>query len=605
MTAEVKNYLKRCTNPAFLLSGLFFIIRAIVHKAARKLFPANKGGDFSPQIKKYQIKILEAGPATVNIVEPVLDRYYNIKLVIGKMQIGNTSDWYHTFSDAEMNVSRDRWGWLLTGAQGESMPFSLDEGLLLMRSWSSQFIHDEVLAKDAYSTGERISNGVLFLILNKATLPPDIKLIFTKLAGQVAKNIEYLPFGLTGNHAFNNARGLYFAGYITGSSDMVAMAIEVARERLPVLITTDGFMREGSSHYHFLFTRWVLEIIWLARQTQDAAALDLFTPFARKLVSRCWFFLMQDKEDSSWNIPLVGDISPDCPPEWLLSLPWSGLALSVYRPSVLPPSPKEEGWTSLFGGIEDGTPIEYPAVMNFSSACGWHRAEAQNWTVFTYAGSRTGALQATHAHLDLCGFALFRNGKPVLADIGRLDYTNSPASQYGRSPNAHNTLMINKMGAVADTAGWMSPSYSKLVSDVAVKKNPNNMVITIVHDGFTRMEKGQFSHKRNITLSSSSVEIEDSVDGKGSCDLTVFFHFPPGIAADRTDENTWRIFPGDLQLVVSDASVSFTTFGKEMDYNAGWFFPAYGKMISSITLQVVQTVTLPVRIKNQILVYSK
>ena len=34
---------------------------------------------------------------------------------------------------------------------------------------------------------------------------------------------------------------------------------KIIKERLNTLITNDGFLREGSSHYHFLFTSSILK----------------------------------------------------------------------------------------------------------------------------------------------------------------------------------------------------------------------------------------------------------------------------------------------------------------------------------------------------------
>jgi len=128
---------------------------------------------------------------------------------------------------------------------------------------------------------------------------------------------------MTGNHAFNNARGLLFAGIVSGLPYATELAFEIFKERLPKLVTDDGFLREGSSHYHFLFTRWVLEVQWILSGTKNKELQSIVRPFAVNLVKRCWFFLVQNRKTKHWSIPLVGDISPDFPPEWLLSVPWS------------------------------------------------------------------------------------------------------------------------------------------------------------------------------------------------------------------------------------------------------------------------------------------
>ena len=515
MTAEHKNYLKRLMNPVFAVHASFYFIKALFNKVLRSIEPAINTASMNREIQEARYAILASGRESLYICEPSFDKTYDIALVVGKMQIHSSKDWHHRFRDAEMNVSIDRWGWLITGVGGEHLPLSPDEGILLIRSWCSQFINDEELAKDAYSSGERISNAVLFFSLHNVTIPEDINLIIAKLAYQVAENIEYLPSGLTGNHAFNNARALYFAGYLNSSYSFNKMAVSVARERLPALVTNDGFMREGSSHYHFLFTRWVLEIVWIARTANDQETLELFIPYAEKLLKRCWFFLIQDSKDLSWSFPLIGDVSPDCSPKWLIALPWSLIALSIHRPKFLPIAPENLGWAELFGGIEIDSFDKVQSNTVASSTCGWHRIEGFGWTIITYTPDKNGYMAATHAHQDLGSFTAYYNGMPVIIDAGRLDYTNSPISRYGKSAKSHNTIMINGIEPVAEVLGWMLPTYGRMSSELRVESNSDNVRIVLKHNGFTRIALNKISHERIIILTSNSLEIIDNINGSG------------------------------------------------------------------------------------------
>lgn len=599
MTKELKNYLKKFINPVFAVSATFFFVQALIKKVLRIIRPTVNTTSINKEIQDIRSEILSSGRRQIHIHEPIFDKTYEIKLVIGKMQISSSKDWHHRFQDAEMNVSIDRWGWLITGAGGEYLPFSPEEGILLIQSWCYQFINDEKLAKDAYSTGERISNAVLFFSLHKFTIPKDIKLIIEKLAYQVAEQIEYLSSGLTGNHAFNNARALYFAGYLNSSSAFTKMAIAVARERLPVLVTDSGFMGEGSSHYHFLFTRWVLEIIWMARTVNDHDVLKFFSPYAEKLVQNCWFFLIQDRNDLSWSFPLIGDISPDCPPKWLIALPWSTIALSIYRPKCLPAAPEPLGWSELFGGVEMGN-ID-AALINVvaSSTCGWHRVEGFDWTVITYLPEKSGYMEATHAHQDLGSFVAYYKGKPVIIDAGRFDYTNSPTSRYGKSANSHNTLIVDDIEPVTEVLGWMLPAYGKISSGLSVHHNSDNVKILLWHDGFKRIALNKISHERSIILTSNSLEIIDCIQGSGFHSLRLFFQFMSGISFEKLSSNKWQ---DSRNRITFDADINSETtcFTGDKDSDYGWIFPSYGVKESASTIKVDNLVVLPAQLSNKI-----
>ena len=603
MTAELKNYLKRLVNPVFAVPAAFYFIKALLKRVLRIVLPAINTASMNKEIQEVRSAILGTGRNRLHIYEPHFDKTYDIRLAIGKMHIQSSSDWHHRFQDAEMNVSIDRWRWLLTGVSDESLPLSPEDGILLIRSWSSQFINNEELAKDAYSTGERISNAVLFFTLHNVAVPDDIHQIVKKMAYQVAEYIEYLPSGLTGNHAFNNARSLYFAGYLNTSSAFNKMALAVARERLPALVTADGFMREGSSHYHFLFTRWVLEVIWIARRRGDHDALELFIPYAEKLIQRCWFFLIQNRENLSWSMPLIGDVSPDCPPKWLMALPWSNIACSIYKPSSLSLAPENIGWAEMFGGIVTSDFHKIQSDTNVFSNCGWHRIDGLGWTIITYSPDKYGYIEATHSHQDLGSFVAYYNGKPVIIDPGRLDYTNSPVSRYGKSANSHNTIILDDIEPVAEVLGWMLPAYGKLSSDVRVERNSEDIKISIIHDGFGRIAFNKISHERSIILTSNSLEMIDNVQGRGLHSIRLFFQFIPDTSFEKLSSHSWRdtdhgiIFNGDINSAI-------TCFKGEVASDYGWIFPSYGKKVAATSISTDILVDLPVQLKNKITLRS-
>ena len=239
----------------------------------------------------------------------------------------------------------------------------------------------------AYTTGEfGAANAGLFLLLTgDGSVPDDIAAELRVMATQIARHLEYQPSGLTGNHALNNGRGLLFAGLVGGSPAAVTLARAVIEERLPRVVTADGLLREGSSHYHFLLTRWLLEMHWLVSRYGQHDIAGFIEPFAREAVERCWFFLVQDRATGDWHFPLIGDVSPDFPPEWLISLPWSAPACRMFRPKALPAAPVGAGWADLFG-IEAGHGGAAAGSEHLSDS-GMVRIERGPWT-FSFALSR-------------------------------------------------------------------------------------------------------------------------------------------------------------------------------------------------------------------------
>lgn len=597
MKNDFKNYLLRFKSPVFALSSLFYFSRAIYRKIQRLVLCDNHLNEFK-SIKKYRNEILNNSPIKVDITPPVFSNFFVIKLVTGFKKIKSLKDWHTRFDDAEMNVSIDRWNWLILGLDNKLFPFNYDDGLFLIRSWSSQFLNDENLAKkEPYSIGERISNGVLFFKLNKYPIPNDILLIFKKLTYQLVKNLEYFPNGLTGNHAFNNARALYLISDIIPDKQIKLLALEIAKERLNMLVSNDGFMREGSSNYQFIFTRWILEMIWNAKELKDFKSLNILMPFAEKLLRQCWFFLVQKQNSHQWNYPLIGDVSPDCPPNWLISLPWSNLAISIYKPKKIPLAPINIGWAKLFGGITNKQSSINNLKINFSSACGWHRIEFFDWIVFTYTPLKETQFKATHSHQDLCSFVLFYRGKSIIIDIGRYDYTNSYLSKYCKSVNAHNSLLVNDFGPQTELFSWTNPSYSKIFSNLNIKKAKNKTIITIAHDGYKRIVNQKINHKRVIFLTKKEVVVKDILTGKGNVIVNNFFNFAPDLVLIKNDVKV-LCFSDQINFEIDTNSIKTKKSNKMM---SGWLFPSYGVKVPINNLEIKTQKSLPLTVINKVI----
>jgi hypothetical protein len=589
---EIRNYLRRCTNltfafsaaSAFTSSAYSSLLLRTLPRRMRRLQPAHVR-------RAREIFLATSAPAPVECVVGVLPRR-SLTLTSGSLEIRDPSEWRHEFDDVERTVSLHRWNWLLRGLTDDPTPLAREDGLTLMRSWIAECLEDGALSRDVYSTGERIVNGSIFLLVTgSGALPSDIVDAFRVMGRQVAQNIEYLGPGLTGNHAFNNARAILFAGLIGDSPEAVDLAEAIARERLATLVTADGFMREGSSHYQFLFTRWILEMLWIAERHRHARFVALLTPYAARLVERCWFFLVQQPTTKRWQIPLIGDVSPDFPPEWLIGLPWTSLARRVYQPEIMPAAPEQRGWFNLFGPVEDGITLADHTSGVFP-ASGWFRVEQGPWTVFVRAEQIGGALMASHKHADLGSFVLFENGAPIFVDIGRLDYTLSPLSRYGRAAAGHNTILIDELGPPPDGPTWLAAGYARVKADVAVTFAGEETVVSIKHDGFRRLDE-TLSHERRLRLTRNRFVVEDRLEGLGARHVRTRFHFAPGAelqsaATDRKLDGSRGTFEPDprLQAVVQ--------VGEQDESPGGLFFPSYGREQRCHTVDLSAMSNLPV-----------
>lgn len=598
MNPEIANYFKHCFKLSFLASASSKFVSRAFWSVLFKVLP-NAQKIFQPKnIKSLRSKLLSHVDARG--YEPLKEVLSPQRLIlaVGSFNIDDEKHWFEKFPDDEVTVSLHRWGWLLRGLTDAPAALNRDQGLNLMRSWIYNVLTHKTISRDAYSTGERIVNGSLFLLLTgKGEIPPDIASGFRLMGRQVAENLEYYRLEQTGNHAFNNARSLLFAGLVADLPGAVDLSYAISKERLAKLVTSEGFLREGSSHYHFLFTRWVLEMLWLAERYDNQTIVNLLKPYAKLLVKRCWFFLIQSNADRSWQIPLIGDVSPDFPPKWLLSLPWSLLACDLYCPDPLPLPPQQKGWSNLFGVVE-GSVFSRPAQTVSFPNSNWFRIYREPWTVFVRAETNDGSLQANHKHHDLGSFVLFRDGALLLSDVGRLDYTSSAMGRYGQSALAHNTLLIDGLGVTVDGPSWLSERYLAVQSEVDVQQEDDSTIVTIKHNGFARLADNSLVHQRRLKLSSRGFRVEDRLNGKGNHRVQMRFHFAPGIQLHFNSSHDLKV--GDCGLNFSPSSL-LKLLVQNGDVGlppSGLFFPAYGKQVVSCSLDMSAALNFPVVLIN-------
>ena len=105
---------------------------------------------------------------------------------------------------------------------------------------------------------ERLSHTVLFYSSTNLKLPLSNYNIFDQMAYNLVNSLEY--HHMTFNHILNNARAIILWGELSHNLKLIELGHNIIINELPKLITEDGFLREGSSHYQFIVTRWIFDI---------------------------------------------------------------------------------------------------------------------------------------------------------------------------------------------------------------------------------------------------------------------------------------------------------------------------------------------------------
>ncbi|MGR3218746.1 MAG: heparinase II/III domain-containing protein [Candidatus Anammoxibacter sp.] len=535
--------------------------------------------------------------------EPTPD---TIKLAGVELSVGDSIDWEMEFADEEDYSSLHRLDWILLAVSRYDR-----EGKGNIRGWGTKFINDwfkqnfskdNRLVWDSYTVSERICDCVIFFFLTRSA-PSEI--VSKGLSNSVVYLKDHLEYHgrFTGNHVFNNGRAIYLAGCAFGVKEWQRFGELIILREINNLVTDDGFLREGSSHYHFLFTRWVLEIIFFARLTGQEVFVGKLSADVKKLIARCWFFLVYDRNRNDWDIPLFGDISPDFSPDWLISLPCSHLANSFHA-SVKPDSlPKARGWSDLFGGClshnqdKENCSVSIKEKQVFKTS-GWYRLDFKNSILMFRAEPESTPRHSGHAHCDVGSYCLYIDGSPLLVDVGRLDYKGDGWGDFGVSSMAHNTVCIDGLGP--SPVKWLKyPScYSQSPVNVLINDTNDGFEVEIHFKGFMRLRE-PIEFKRNFTLRENELKIVDSFFGHGNHYIESFLHFDSKINLEKSLSSNDYKFSGEF----CNGTISFGAENSDLtidhfngsDRFLGWNIKKYGEKLPASTLRVSSQSNFPAK----------
>ena len=262
------------------------------------------------KLKKVKIYNLKKNIFNYSISERYLLDYGIIKAKI-------KDNWLLDSPDEEISYLPRRLFWLIYELTKVKNP-----NMVLLNRYLNEFIsyfNNSFTTKDLppYILSECISNMNLFnRAKNKSWIIQDKNhRNFTLLANKLLiKNIEFRgPFSSC-NHLINNFRALYLSSKLIKGNMSEEFFLRFWSQIKSKVFVNNGKIGDGSVHYHFLITRWLFEICICAYEINDQAILNAVNPYLKSNLE------IVDLLARSDFLPLFGDLSPDCPIEWLLPI---------------------------------------------------------------------------------------------------------------------------------------------------------------------------------------------------------------------------------------------------------------------------------------------
>jgi hypothetical protein magn03010485 len=442
--------------------------------------------------------------------------------------------------------------------------YSLEEIIL---SWCKAYserkkeeLHSEIF--HSYTVAERLTNWTLCLAL---TAPEGYynKQIFSSILEQaefLISNLEYYGDYFTGNHFFNNGKALYIVGQLLGAKKYALAGKKIMIDSFSKLIHEHGVLREGSSHYQFLFYKWLMDLEDVAEQSGDIDFLITLRNWLSKMERGLSFFSMREGE--KYTIPCFGDTSPDYPPEKLLKM------------------------ITLKG--EDNNTVE-------TLSGDYVKMQKNNFIVFgkvnhdMYPNNLTG-----HFHHDTGSVVAYYKNHCFLSDCGRVHYITDEEGNKGKDVGSHTILSIEDYNPEINLRSFYCKSFIKrMASKKPYITTDNTYPSFTLHSVGEARIKGIKEKERTCYLEEDSFVIIDSIQGEGKKKIKLYFHTPWNIREE--DDNL--ILEKDGNLLSMQINLDN---GERKIYREGSFSSqvvSYGKTEAINTILYEAVVDLPTTIK--------
>ncbi len=392
--------------------------------------------------------------------------------------------------DIEVELAQHRFAWI-------PLTSTLDPTWLnaLWQAWRARYMDTEGWAWHPYTAAERAVN--LLDAVRRCGMPGDIRIFAEDLARhapKIAHQLEFFGDHDTSNHLANNGRGLYRLGCALRMPRAQELGFKILCHEAERIILEGSSLREGSTHYHMLYVRNYLDV-WLAAHrhghTQEAARLR---DIAKRLLTVAKSIVLPG------GLPLIGDISPDCPPAYL-----EGIEIGTCP------------WTQTLSHDEQGlvqtlAAETRPVASEHLQRDGWVRADFGHWSILAPATPNGWPFMPGHAHQDISSAEIHINGQPLFVDPGRGAYGETGEAAQYKSAAVHGGLRVDQQDPYPANKPYYNDVFRQAVAGLASSEISSKSV-TVTHGGYQRL--GIETTRRTWTFRNDILSITDTVQGHG------------------------------------------------------------------------------------------
>jgi hypothetical protein len=457
--------------------------------------------------------------------------------------------------DVEVTCSVHRWYWLLYDKRLLDTNDTV-EVIRIVKKWVNSFTNTkDSLTWHPYNVSERISSFCTFLLyktsydkLNKVVNGDlQLKSFFETSVYHLSNHLEYYPGGVTYNHVINDIKGILTAAIICKDDKLVEDAASLLFQELEIVIGKTGDLREGSSHYQFISTRWICELEYLFLEAGYTKLKERISEYSRAMLNVCAFYLVHDKETDSFHIPLIGDVSPDFDPDWIVDyfteINYNKDSSRSYGSFII----NKLGYSDFI----NNSPVANKKIIRTKEMI---RISVYDLDIFI-SHSQKNSFFPGHAHDDFGNYVFFINGKECIGDQGRKDYMQDIESENYVISQAHNVITIDDFPiTIRESNRYYLPRYYQK-SNVNVTISDENDIITISvsTDAVKRIKSKKIDlFERTFEIKNGEIAVTDLVNGDGTVTITGQVILHPSCVVETNTHEIKRIKQNENWIVLKE-----------------------------------------------------
>jgi len=482
----------------------------------------------SPKPRKFktlwnQIVVIESPLISEN---PLTFKYLNFHGVVQHQK-----DW---------NSSHHQKLWLYNLHYHDFLLSPIDTSLKhkIIHQWMKQNPWPQGVGWEPYPLSLRIVNWIKYFLSGVHPDACELQSLYLQCYS-LDKQIEY---HLLGNHLFENAKALFFAGvyFQTKSSQKwFKKGMSLLKEQLKEQILEDGGHFERSPMYHAIILQGVLDLYQLCLIAKKPLDLEMKNE-------------VHDLQQSLYLlIPKML--------RWLMCLTHQDGRIAFFNDSTFGVAPSPSDLYLYAESLGFNMPSEMGDLVYLENS-GFCRAESKEALILADIGSIGPSYIPGHAHAETLSFEASLKGKRLFVNTGISTYVSGQERLYQRGTLAHNTVAIDGNDS---SHVWSSFRVAEraVVYDIEIQDQGASLHISASHDGYKRLKYGLI-HKREWNLSERHIVIKDSLLGGGVPDVVVSFHIHPhwsilsqdqkviNLISDEVHHCVQVAFPQEAQLYV-------------------------------------------------------